>query len=201
MKTKFLHAVFAGCMLLPSVAFGQEQPPTQPAPTTTATPPSQPAPPPPANGSATPPSQPAAPPSQPAPPPPMESKVKPLPPAPPVEKKITTPIIVAGALGGAAILNGVVFGIMALGEKSSYDDAPNHKVGVAGERASFIADLSFAVGGLFALTAVAMYFLPDEPQPQQPSGAPPPDAPKASKASITPKQVLKSALTGEVLRF
>lgn len=182
-------------LLLPALAFAQEpsppQPPAQPSATTTApatAPPSTAAPPPSATGNG------APPPSQPAQPP-VESKVKPLPPPPPVEKKITTPIIVAGALGGAALINGAVFAIMALGEKSSYDDAPNHKVGIAGERNAFIADVSFALGALFGLTAVAMYFLPDEPAPQPTGGG--------EKKAATPSKSswVKSALTGEVLRF
>jgi hypothetical protein len=203
MKTSILHAVLAGCMLLlPALAYAQEQPPqnppTQPsatAPTTTAPPPTTttapPAPPPNGNQSAQPPSQPAQ--------PPVESKVKPLPPAPPAEKKITTPIIVAGALGGAALINGTVFAIMALGDKSSYDETPNHKVGISGERNSFIADVSFALGALFGLTAVAMYFLPDEPAPPPTGGGGGGDQKKATTPSKT--SLLKSALTGEVFRF
>jgi hypothetical protein len=187
-------------LLLPALAYAQEQPPptptTQPtatAPTTTAPSPSTTTAPPPANGNGN--GAATQPPSQPAPPP-VESKVKPLPPAPPAEKKITTPIIVAGALGGVAVINGAVFAIMALGDKSSYDDKPDHKVGISGERNSFIADVSFAVGALFGLTAVAMYFLPDEPSPPPSGGGEPKKASTPSKTSI-----LKSALTGEVLRF
>lgn len=119
---------------------------------------------------------------------------KPLPPAPPIERRITAPIIVSGALAGAALVNGVVFAVMAAGDKSSYDKKPDHQVGVSGERNSFIADVSFSVAALFGLTAIAMYFLPDEPTP----GA---TAARNTKPVASSTRWVKSALTGEVLRF
>ncbi|MBX3231690.1 MAG: hypothetical protein KIT84_23310 [Labilithrix sp.] len=142
------------------------------------------------------------PPEQPAPPAeaqPAQAQastvIRPAPPPPPVERKITTPIIVSGALSGAALVSGVVFGIMAAGDNSSYKQTPNNDVALAGEQKAFISDVSFGVSVLFGFAALALYLLPDEPTPEAPPAAAPPKAAKSTRSWIT------SALKGEVLSF
>lgn len=118
--------------------------------------------------------------------------MRPAPPPAPVVRRVTTPILVSGIVAGAALVNGVIFGIDATLEHSNYEKQPNHAVGLAGERSSFIADVSFGVAALFGLTALALYMLPDEPPP----------ANEPAKAA-QPARVnwFASALKGEVLRF
>jgi hypothetical protein len=58
-----------------------------------------------------------------------------------------------------------VFAVIAAGKHGEYADKPNADSADAGERATFAADISFGMAGLFGLAAVALYFLPDEPSP------------------------------------
>jgi hypothetical protein len=161
----------------------QPSPAPTPAPTT-----GEPAPA--SNGEAGP--QPEQAPAAPAPQATVESRVRPAPPPLPVVRKVTTPIVVSGILSGIALGTGVFFAIDAAGKHSEYEQKPDHKVGVAGERSAFIADVSFGIAALFGLTALAMYFLPDEPDPNA--------APAAAKGPSKPSWI-GSALKGDLLRF
>lgn len=185
------HALAAAATLAGAVFFGtpsafaQQTPPASSTPAPAATPPA-----------ATPP---AAAPATPAPPaaeapPSAESKIHAAPPPPPVQRRVTTPVIAAGAISGAALASGVVFGILAAGKNSSYKKAPTNEDALDGERNAFISDVSFGVAALFGLTAIALYFLPDEPAPES---APAPAAPP--KAST--RTWLTAALRGEVFSF
>jgi hypothetical protein len=200
-------AILAGCSLAaPSLARAQQRPapaPTapqvqpsgesggtpQPGPAPTPAPTGEPAPAP--NGEAAPQAEPAPAPA-PAPQATVESRIRPAPPPPPVVRKVTTPIVVSGILSGIALGTGVFFAIDAVGKHSDYEQKPDHKVGVAGERSAFIADVSFGIAALFGLTALAMYFLPDEPAASA--------APAAAEGPSRPSWI-GSALKGEVLRF
>ncbi len=122
-----------------------------------------------------------------------ESRVHAMPVAPPVQRRVTTPVIVAGAIGGVGLVSGVVFSILAAGDNSSYKSTPNHEVALSGERSAFIADVSFGVAALFGLTAIALYFLPDEPSPAGPAATTP--------AAKTRTQWMSAALKGEVWSF
>src|SRR5262249_30521850 len=133
---------------------------------------------------------PAQPTPAPAPAPAVETHIKPPPPAPPVVRHVTTPVVVSAIIGAAAIANGVVFAVIASSEHSKYEKAPNHAVGLAGERASFIADVSFGVGALFGLTAIALYLLPDEPTPSE-----------SAKTARSASSRWISALKGELFSF
>ena len=130
------------------------------------------------------------------PPPPAESKIRPVEAAPPVQRRVTTPVIAAGAIGGAGLATGIVFGILAVGDNSKYKKTPDSEVALSGERNAFISDVGFGVAALFGLTAIALYMLPDEPPP--PDAAPKADAPKTGK---TTRQWITTALKGEVLSF
>jgi hypothetical protein len=120
-----------------------------------------------------------------------ESHVKPAPPRPPPQRRITLPIVVSGVISGAAIASGVVFSISAASSYSSYKAQPDHQVGLAGERSMFIADVSFGVAALFGLAALALYFFPDEEEP------------KTSASLHHPARVrwYVPALEGQVLQF
>lgn len=185
------HAMAAAATLAGAVFFGapgasaQQTPPATPpaAPATSPTP-------------ATPPTPATAPPSAETPPAPGESKVHAAPPPPPVERRVTTPIIVAGALSGAGIASGVIFGILAAGKNSTYKSGSGtvderNQTALDGERNAFISDISFGVAALFGITAIALYLLPDEPPPTDPAAAP-----KAQTRSW-----VTAALKGEVFSF
>jgi hypothetical protein len=177
------HAMAAAATLAGAVFFGApgayaQQ--TPPAATTATPPPATPpaATPPPSAG--TPPPSPATPPAPtgetPPPPAPAESKVHAAPPPPPVERHVTKPVIVAGAISAAGLASGIVFGVLAAGKNSSYKKTPNNDDALAGERSAFISDVSFGVAALFGLTAIALYMLPDEPPPTDSAPAAPPKA-------------------------
>jgi hypothetical protein len=64
---------------------------------------------------------------------------------------------------------------------------PDQQVAESGERAMFIADISFGVAALFGFTALALYLLPDdEPAPGQ---------------AAKPKPWYAAAATGKLLQF
>lgn len=116
----------------------------------------------------------------------VETKVKAAPPKRPVERRVTTPVLVSGIVSGVALITGTVFAISAASQNSKYTEAPDHQVALDGEQAMFIANISFGVTALFGLTALALYMLPDEPTPTA--------ATKPSPA----KSWVASALTGQV---
>lgn len=126
----------------------------------------------------------------PAPPPPPPA-IKPPPPPPPVHRHITTPILVSGGISLVGLAGGTVFGILAASDHSKYTSQPNNDVALSGEKKAFIADVSFGVAALFGLTAIALYLLPDEPDPTTAAAAKPSGA----------RTWLTAALKGEVLSF
>jgi hypothetical protein len=169
-----ISAVLLACILPVSSAALAQQPapePTPPAPTAT-----------------TPPPEPPPAPTAPAPSATVETKVKPAAPKIAVERRVTTPVVVAAIISGVALVTGTVFAVSAASQSSKYDELPDHQVALDGESAMFIADVSFGLGALFGLTALALYFLPDEPIPSATSAAKPP-----SRSSW-----LSTALKGEV---
>ena len=119
----------------------------------------------------------------------VETKIRPAQPKPPVERRVTTPVLVSGIVAGVAVVTGTIFAISAASQNSKYKDQPDHEVALDGESAMFIANVSFGIGALFGLTALALYFLPDEPTPTGPAAA-----------TLTPRATswVTSALKGEV---
>lgn len=171
--TRRLGTVLLACMIsAPTTVWAQQTPsgtePPPPAPTTTAP-----------TTTTTPAPAPAATVS-------VETKVKAAPPKRPVERRVTTPVVVSGIVSGVALITGTVFAISAASQNSKYTEAPDHQVALDGEQAMFIANISFGVTALFGLTALALYMLPDEPTPTA--------ATKPSPA----KSWVASALTGQV---
>lgn len=121
----------------------------------------------------------------------VETHIKPAPPAPPVVRTVTTPVVVSGVIAGLGVASGIVFAIFAAGDHGKYVDKPDHDVALSGERNAFIADVSFGVAALFGLTALALYMLPDEPSPTEPAKATRPKSPTW----------VSSALKGQVFSF
>jgi hypothetical protein len=158
-----ISAVLLACILpLSSGALAQQpapEPTPQPAPQTTPTTP-----------------QPTTPEPEPEPEPAatVETKVKPAPPKPVIERRVTTPVVVAGIISGVALVTGTVFAVSAASQASKYDEQPDHQVALDGESAMFIANVSFGLGALFGLSALALYLLPDEPTPSATGTTKPP---------------------------
>ena len=115
----------------------------------------------------------------------------PPPPAQPVHRRVTTPVLVAGGIGIVGLATGTVFGILATADNSKYKSTPDNDTALSGEKKAFVADVAFGVAALFGLTAIALYILPDEPTPTD--SAPP--------AKATARTWLTAALKGEVLSF
>jgi tetratricopeptide (TPR) repeat protein len=90
--------------------------------------------------------QPAAPPPEP----------EPTPPPPPPEEKSMVPAYVTLGIAGAGAVVGTIFGIMALGKKSDYDDAPTADKADAVERNALIADMAFGVAITLGVTGVVL---------------------------------------------
>ncbi len=164
-------SLFACMISAPTTSWAQSKPEAEPPPATT----------PPAPASATP--ETATPTVS------VETKIKPAQPKPPVERRVTTPVLVSGIIASVAAVTGTVFAISAASQNSKYTEAPDHQVALDGESSMFIADVSFGVGALFGLTALALYFLPDEPTPT---------APAASTKAPRATSWVTSALKGEV---
>lgn len=90
---------------------------------------------------------------QPAEPPP---EPPPQPPPPPPEEKSMVPAYVTLGIAGAGAVVGTIFGIMALGKKSDYDDAPTADKADAVERNALIADMAFGVAITLGVTGVVL---------------------------------------------
>src|SRR5688500_13970669 len=112
-----ISAVLLACILpLSSGALAQQpapEPTPQPAPTATTPPPPEPAP-------------------APAPAATVETKVKPSAPKAPIQRRVTTPVIVASIIGGVALVTGTVFAVSAASQSSKYEEQPDHQVALDG---------------------------------------------------------------------
>jgi hypothetical protein len=113
---------------------------------------------------AVPPPAPPAPPVEPPPPPP-----EPLPPPPPPRSKLPA-YITLGAAGASAIV-GTIFGAQKLSLKSDFEAAPTPELGDDVNRASDIADVSFAMTGILGVAGAVLFFRKDEPEEPAPAAA------------------------------
>lgn len=79
---------------------------------------------------------------------------------------------VAVGLGGAGLVAGVSLGVMALGEKSDFDDNPTEASADRGERLALFADVGFALALAGGVTAVVLFVTGrDKGADEQPSQA------------------------------
>lgn len=110
----------------------------------------------------------------------------PAPPPPPREARSMMPAYVTGGLAVAAAGVGTVFGIIALGDKSTFDKNPTTQKADDGDTHALIADMAFGVALTFGVTSAVLFLTKDE-------------APAAA-ASNKP-MTIKPTPTGFVVRF
>jgi hypothetical protein len=100
------------------------------------------------------------PPAPPAPvgkePPSSEPPPEPLPPPPPPRSKVPA-YVTLGAAGASAIM-GTIFGVQKLNLKSEFEAAPRPELGDAINRASDIADVSFAMTAILGVAGAVLLF-------------------------------------------
>jgi hypothetical protein len=80
----------------------------------------------------------------------------------PKEERSMVPAYVTLGLAGAGAVVGTIFGIMALGSASDYDDAPSQDLFDETERNALIADMSFGVALTFGVTGVVLLLSGDD---------------------------------------
>lgn len=78
------------------------------------------------------------------------------PPAPAPEPKSMVPAYVTLGLGGAGLIAGTIFGILAIDEKSQYDSRPSESRADAVERNALISDMSFGVAITLGITGLVL---------------------------------------------
>ncbi len=86
-------------------------------------------------------------------PPPQEEEPK---------QKSIVPAVVTLGLGGAGLIAGTVFGILALNAKSKFNDNPTTANADAAERNALIADMSFGIALTLGITGVVLLTARDE---------------------------------------
>jgi hypothetical protein len=110
----------------------------------------------------------------PAPPPP--------PPPPPPRSKL--PAIITGGLAIVAAGIGTGFGIVTLGDKSTFNKTPTEANAETGQNHALITDMSFGVAITLGVTSVVLLLTRDEPE-----------AKKAASLGVPTIKVPKSAMT------
>jgi hypothetical protein len=83
-------------------------------------------------------------------------------PAEPPAKKSLVPAAVTLGLGGAGLISGTLFGIMALGAKKDFNDDPTTANADTAERNALIADMSFGIALTLGITGVVLLTAEDE---------------------------------------
>jgi hypothetical protein len=183
-KKAGISALLVSFVLASTPAFAQT-PPTAPSPAPTS--PAAPPPSPPeggANPAATPPPQVAPPelPTPPSPPPPEVAPPPPPPPSPlppegaaPMGPPSPVPAYIFWGLGGASLVVGGVFGIMALSAKSDFDDHPTYSQADTVHDRSVAADVGLGLGLVLAVSGTLFYFMQDQggPSPRAQNSAKP----------------------------
>ncbi len=123
-------------------------------------------------------------PPAPAPPPPVASVPPPAPPPSPPppapEPRSKVPAYVTGALAVAAAGVGTVFGVIALGDKSTFDKNPTTHTADNGDTHALIADMSFGVALTFGVTSAVLFLTRDE----TPATTPPTASATAARTSM-----------------
>lgn len=80
----------------------------------------------------------------------------------PAGKKSLVPAAVTLGLGGAGLISGTLFGIMALGAKKDFNDDPTTANADTAERNALIADMSFGIALTLGITGVVLLTAEDE---------------------------------------
>lgn len=97
-----------------------------------------------------------------APPPPVAPPPEPQAPPPPQEQESKVPAIVTLSIAGAATAVGATFGVLALRDKSDFDDKPTAAKADDVERNALIADMSFGVAITLGVTGIVLLTSKDE---------------------------------------
>lgn len=105
--------------------------------------------------------------------PPPAPAAGPVAPEPPPEPRSPIPAYVSFGLAGAGVVMGTVFGIMALGAKSTFEDDKTAENADAVERNSAIADISFASAVGFGAAGLVLLLSDDTPDPPKAGAAQP----------------------------
>ena len=82
-------------------------------------------------------------------------------------KKNIVPAAVTLGLGGAGLITGTIFGIMALNSKSKFNDNPTVDNADAAERNALIADMSFGVALTLGITGIVLLTASEEDAPAE----------------------------------
>lgn len=80
---------------------------------------------------------------------------------PPVKRSLVPAAVTLG-LGGAGLISGTLFGIMALGAKKDFNDDPTTANADTAERNALIADMSFGIALTLGITGVVLLTAQDE---------------------------------------
>lgn len=111
--------------------------------------------------------------AKPPPPPAPTEPPKPVEPKEPPEERSNIPAYVTLGIAGAGVVLGTVFGVMALGAKSDFDDDPTTENADDAERAALIADMSFGVALTFGITGAVLLFSGGDDEPEETGTAKP----------------------------
>ncbi len=141
--------------------------------------------------------------------PPAPTPAAPVTPPEPPKAHSMVPAIVTGSLAVVAAGVGAVFGILALGDKSTYDTTPTAGTADSGENKALIADMAFGVAITLGVTSAVLFFSKDDDAPKPAASFPPsPDkrpvvAHKVKSFSITPAPIVSphGGGVGALLRF
>ena len=82
-------------------------------------------------------------------------------------KKNIVPAAVTLGLGGAGLITGTIFGIMALNSKSKFNDNPTVDNADAAERNALIADMSFGVALTLGITGIVLLTASEDDAPAE----------------------------------
>jgi hypothetical protein len=134
--------------------------------------------------------------------PPLTEPVAPPPPPPPPEPRSKLPAYITGGLAIVSTGVGVVFGVLALNDKSNFDKNPTSSTADSGENHALICDMALGVAVTLGVTSAVLFLTNDDSA----AAAPPPKAAAAPK----PRSLIFSAApivtphgggAGAVLRF
>lgn len=131
--------------------------------------------------------------------PPVEPVAAPPPPAAdmgPQEPRSNVPAYVTLGVAGASLIVGGIFGVKALGDKSSFNDNPTADKADTAERDALIADMAFGVAVTLGVTGTVLLLSGGKKEAQKGLWNSP-----TKTVQITPLVTPHSAGAGAVLRF
>jgi PEGA domain len=132
------------------------------------------------------------------PPPPASAP----PPPPPPEPRSKLPAYITGGLAIVSTGIGVVFGVLALNDKSSFNKDPTEATANSGENNALICDMALGVAVTLGVTSAVLFLTNDDAPPAPPKAAAvPKQKPRALTFSAAPIVTPHGGGAGAVLRF